>query len=71
MEQNEKIIADVFEKVGLAKIVREQGNDELTIAVQSVMIELAERIKKIRSEEYTKGFNDAAFGGKAWKPTKN
>ena len=23
-----------------------------------------EDIKKIRSEEYTKGFNDAAFGGK-------
>lgn len=29
-----------------------------------------EDIKKIRSEEYTKGFNDAAFGGKAWKPNK-
>ena len=29
-----------------------------------------EDIKKIRSEEYTKGFNDAAFGGKAWKPSK-
>ena len=29
-----------------------------------------EDIKKIRSEEYTKGFNDAAFGGKAWKPSE-
>lgn len=29
-----------------------------------------EDIKKIRSEEYTKGFNDAAFGGKAWRPSK-
>ena len=37
---NEKFIADVFEKVGLAKIVREQGNDELTSAVQMAMIEL-------------------------------
>lgn len=67
MEQNEKLIADVFEKVGLAKIVREQGNDELTIAVQSAMIELAEQIKKIRSEEYTKGFNDCLLGKqKGW-----
>ena len=28
-----------------------------------------EDIKKIRSEEYTKGFNDAACGGKTWKPS--
>ena len=37
---SEKFIADVFEKVGLAKIVREQGNNELTNAVQMAMIEL-------------------------------
>lgn len=70
MEQDEKIIADVFEKVGLAKIVREQVNNELTNAVQSAMIELTEQIKKIRSEEYTIGFNDAAFARKAWKPSE-
>ena len=38
---SEKYIADVFEKVGLAKIVREQSNDNLTIALQSAMIELS------------------------------
>lgn len=37
----EKHIADVFEKVGLAKIVREQSNDALTIALQDAMIELS------------------------------
>lgn len=41
VEGREKYIADVFEKVGLAKIVREQGNDTLTNAVQSAMIELS------------------------------
>lgn len=29
-----------------------------------------EDIQRIRKEEYTKGFNDAAFGGKAWKPSE-
>ena len=38
---SEKYIADVFEKVGLAKIVREQSNDALTIALQDAMIELS------------------------------
>ena len=38
---SEKYIADVFEKVGLAKIVREQSNDALTNALQSAMIELS------------------------------
>ena len=38
---NEKYIADVFEKVGLAKIVREQSNDNLTNALQDAMIELS------------------------------
>lgn len=37
---NERIIADVFEKVGLSKIVRELHNDELTSAIQSAMIKL-------------------------------
>ena len=40
-EKNEKHIADIFEKVGLAKIVREQGNDELTNALQNAMLELS------------------------------
>ena len=40
-EWSEKRIADVFEKVGLAKIVREQENVKLTNAVQSAMIELS------------------------------
>ena len=38
---SEKYIADVFEKVGLAKIVREQSNDALAIALQDAMIELS------------------------------
>lgn len=36
-----KYIADVFEKVGLTKIVREQSNDNLTNALQNAMIELS------------------------------
>jgi len=43
-EWSEKYIADVFEKVGLAKIVREQSNDALTIALQDAMIELSKFI---------------------------
>jgi len=45
-EWSEKYIADIFEKVGLARIVREQGNDELTNAVQSAMIELSKGYKQ-------------------------
>lgn len=45
-EQSEKCIADIFEKVGLAKIVREQGNDALINAIQSAMIELS-KVRKI------------------------
>ncbi len=40
-ERSEKHIADIFEKVGLAKIAREQGNDELTNALQDAMLELS------------------------------
>lgn len=40
-EWSEKHIADIFEKVGLAKIVREQGNDDLTNALQAAMLELS------------------------------
>lgn len=40
-EQSEKYIADVFEKVGLAKVVREFANDNLTNALQDAMIELS------------------------------
>ena len=47
-EWSEKYIADVFEKVGLAKIVREQGNDGLTNALQATMIELS----KVRTTEW-------------------
>lgn len=50
-EWSERYIADVFEKVGLAKIVREQGNDALTNAVQSAMIELSNGEKQEWSEE--------------------
>ena len=48
-EWSEKYIADIFEKVGLAKIVREQGNDALTNAVQSAMIELS----KVENTEWS------------------
>ena len=45
--------------------------DNLTSTLKSLRPQLSdEDIKKIRSEEYTKGFNDAAFGGKAWRPSK-
>ena len=49
---SEKLIADVFEMVGLAKIVREQENDALTEALQSAMIELAKYsvVPQIRQE---------------------
>ena len=50
-EWSEKHIADIFEKVGLAKIVREQGNDALTNAVQSAMIELSKTENVEWSEE--------------------
>lgn len=48
---SEKHIADVFEKVGLARIVRRQGNDQLTNAVQSAMIELSKQQNPAYSEE--------------------
>lgn len=41
VEWSEKHIAGIFEKVGLAKIVREQGNDELNNALQDAMLELS------------------------------
>ena len=58
---NEKYIADVFEKVGLAKIVREQVNDELTCAVQDAMIELSKFVPQSNpawSEENEDYIND-------------
>lgn len=48
---SEMCIANVFEAVGLAKIVREQGNDKLTNAVQSAMIELSKMEKPAWGEE--------------------
>lgn len=48
---SEKHIAYVFEKVGLARIVRGQGNDQLTNAVQSAMIELSKQQNTAWSEE--------------------
>ena len=47
---SEKYIANVFEKVGLAKIAREQGNDALTGALQSAMIELSKFIPQPNQE---------------------
>jgi hypothetical protein len=47
---SEKYIADVFEKVGLAKIVREQSNDNLTNALQDAMIELSKFIPQPKQE---------------------
>ena len=41
VEWSEKYIANIFEKVGVAKIVRSLADDELTNALQSAMIELA------------------------------
>jgi hypothetical protein len=60
---SEKYIADVFEMVGLAKIVREQENDALTEALQSAMIELAKyrvvpQIRQEWSEEDKKLIDD-------------
>ena len=43
-------IADIFEKVGLAKIVREKGSDELTNAVQDAMIELSKSIPQPKQQ---------------------
>ena len=55
VEWSEKHIADIFEKAGLAKIAREQGNDALTNAVQSAMIELS----KVKNAEWNE--EDAAI----------
>lgn len=49
-EWSEKYIADVFEKVGLAKIVREQSNDNLTNALQDAMIELSKFTPQSKQE---------------------
>ena len=49
-EWSEKDVADIFEKVGLAKIAREQGNDKLTNALQDAMIELS----KVETTEWSK-----------------
>lgn len=55
---NDELIKDCDEQINWLKSLPErfslQPNAELN----------EEDIKKIRSEEYTKGFNDAAFGGK-------
>ena len=71
-EWSEQHIADIFEKVGLAKIVREQGNDDLTNALQDAMLELSkvgnaelneedERMLRrcIKSVESSKNFADS------------
>lgn len=50
-EWSEKHIADIFEKVGLAKIVREQGNDKLTNALQDAMLELSKVGNTVWSEK--------------------
>lgn len=48
---SEKYIADVFEKVGLAKIAREQSNDNLTNALQNAMIELSKFTPPLKQGE--------------------
>ena len=61
---SEKYIADVFEKVGLAKIVREQSNDNLTNALQDAMIELSKFIPQPNSawsEEDKNGLDDTLW----------
>lgn len=50
LNNNEKHIAEVFEKVGLAKVVRELANDKLTIALQNAMIELSEHQNTIKQD---------------------
>ena len=55
---SERYIADVFEKVGLAKIVREQCDDSLTNAVQTAMIELGKgNNTQMTDDGYTFDFN--------------
>lgn len=61
-EWSEKHIADIFEKVGLAKIVREQGNDALTNAVPSAMIELS----KTKSAEWSEEDNKIIYDAYLW-----
>ena len=72
----EEYIANVFEKVGLAKIVRELGNDALTNAVQSAMIELSQQGKQkeqkpinsaaealgVSQKEYNKIVDECIYG---------
>ena len=53
----EQKIAEIFEQVGLAKIVRELGNNELLNAVQSAMIEIAGHSEIPNNHE---GLDDAA-----------
>lgn len=47
----EKYIADVFEKVGLARIAREMRNDNLTNALQDAMIELSKQGEQKNADE--------------------
>jgi len=60
-EWSEKHIADIFEKVGLAKIAREQGNDELTNALQDAMLELSKVESVEWSEKRKKELGDYLF----------
>lgn len=53
-EWSEKHIADIFEKVGLAKIAREQGNDEFTNALQDAMLKLSKVGNAEWSEDWRK-----------------
>ena len=54
---NEKQLADVFERVGLAKIVREQKNDNLLNAVQMALIELAKQTQPEDKGEISDGYH--------------
>lgn len=60
-EWSEKHIADIFEKVGLAKIAREQGNEELTNALQDAMLELSKMGNTELSEEDETYLQDALW----------
>lgn len=59
---SEKYIADVFEKVGLAEIAREQGYDALTEAIQSAMIELSKFTPQSQpSDEQMKAIEESLY----------
>ena len=64
-EEDERNIRNLESVLYYAKHLSDETRTELGNFLKSLRPHLSdEEIKKIRSEEYTKGFNDAAFGGK-------